>query len=225
MAAISDASNTMRMARCCSSQAHPYTSPSVSHEPMRSGMTSQKIHKRGVHGRSYIRTRNPRRGSIKSCSRGRINLVQPMRPAAECPPAQPIATKKSHLAAEDEFNTEGGTTEMEGFFDNIAAADTNGKAFLSQLTDNNTKLININEELLASVKKLTNENRQLQQEIITLQQRVGGNTGGNTTNNARGSGSSCRCPNCKREVYHAPDEFYKLEKNASRRQAGWRSSL
>ena len=52
---------------------------------------------------------------------------------------------------------------MEGFFDNPASADTNDKAVLAQLTDNNTKLVNTNEELAASVKKLTNENRQLQQ--------------------------------------------------------------
>ena len=96
---------------------------------------------------------------------------------------------------------------MEGFFDNLAAAATNEKAVLAQLTDNNTKLVNMNEELAASVKKLTNENRQLQQEINTLRRRVGGNTdrGGNTANNTRGSGSICHCPNFKREVYHAPD--------------------
>ena len=128
-------------------------------------------------------------------------------------------------AAEDEFDTGGGTTEMEGFFDNLAAAATNDKAVLAQLIENKTKLVNTNEELAASVKNLTNENRQLQKEINTIQRRVGGNMGDNTTDNARGSGSSRRCPNCKREVYHAPDECYKLEKNASRRPAGWRSGL
>ena len=88
---------------------------------------------------------------------------------------------------------------MEGFFDNLAAAATSDKVVLSQLTDNNTKLVNTNEELLASVKKLTSENRQLQQEINTLRRRVGGNMGdkmsGNTTINSRGSGTSLRCLN------------------------------
>ena len=112
---------------------------------------------------------------------------------------------------------------MEGFFDNIAAAATNDKAVLSQLADNNTKLVNINEELSASVKNLTSENRQLQQEINTLRRRVGGNTTNN--NNSSGSGSSRRCPDCKREVFHTPDDCYELEKNASRRMAGWRSGL
>ena len=118
-------------------------------------------------------------------------------------------------------------TELEGFFDNLAAADTNEKAILAQLADNNTKLVNMNKELAASIKRLTNETTQLQQEINTLRQRVGGNMGGggNATNNTRGSGSSRHCPNCKREVYHAPDTCYKLEKNASRSPAGWRSGL
>ena len=134
---------------------------------------------------------------------------------------------KPHLAAEDELNTGGGTMEMEGIFDNLAAAAINDKAVLAQLTDNNTKLVNTNDQLAATLKRLTNETKQLQQEINTLIQYVGGNTGGggNTTNNTRGSGSSCHCPNYKLEVYHAPDTCYELEKNASRRQAGWRSGL
>ena len=66
-----------------------------------------------------------------------------------------------HRAAENEFD--GGTTEIEGFFDNLAAAATNDKAVLAQLANNNTKLVNTNEELAASVKRLTNETKQLQQ--------------------------------------------------------------
>ena len=134
---------------------------------------------------------------------------------------------KPHCAAEDELDTGGGTAEMEGFFDNLVAAATNDKAVLAQLIDNNTKLVNTNEELAASVKRLTNETKQLQQEINTLRRRVGGNTGrgGNGTNNIRGSGCSRHFPNFKREVYHAPDSCYKLEKNAIRRPAGWRSNL
>ena len=58
--------------------------------------------------------------------------------------------------------------EMEGFFDNLAAAATNDKAVLYQLTDNNTKLVNTNWELSVSIKKLTCENRQLQKEINNL---------------------------------------------------------
>ena len=42
---------------------------------------------------------------------------------------------------------------MEGFFNNLADASTNNKAVLAQLTDNNTKLVNTNEEFLASIKK------------------------------------------------------------------------
>ena len=60
---------------------------------------------------------------------------------------------------------------MEGFFNNLAAAATNDKAVLSQLAENNTKLVNTNEELAASVKRLTNETKQLQQEINTLRRQ------------------------------------------------------
>ena len=60
---------------------------------MRSGMTSQKYHIRGVHGKSCKRTRTPRRESIKLRSRGRTSLVQSMRPVPECPRAHPIATQ------------------------------------------------------------------------------------------------------------------------------------
>ena len=77
------------------------------------------------------------------------------------PPGAINRDTKPHCAAEDELDTGGGTTEMEYFFDNLAAATNNDKAVLAQLTDNNTKLVNVNEELAASVKKITNENRQL----------------------------------------------------------------
>ena len=40
-----------------------------------------------------------------------------------------------HRAAENDFD--GGTTEMEVFFDNLAAAATNDKAVLAQLAENN----------------------------------------------------------------------------------------
>ena len=66
-----------------------------------------------------------------------------------------------HREAENDFD--GGTTEMEVFFDNLAALATNDKAVLAQLADSNTKLVNINEELSASAKRLTNETKQLQQ--------------------------------------------------------------
>ena len=60
---------------------------------------------------------------------------------------------------------------MQVYFDNLAAAATNNEAVLAQLADNNTKLVNINGELAASVKRLTKEVKQLQQEINTLQRR------------------------------------------------------
>ena len=127
-----------RMERCFSLRARPSTSPIVFHNPMRSGMTSQTVHRPGVHGKSCTMTRTPRRKSKKSRARGRTNLVRPMRPAPECPRAQPIATQ--NLTSWQRTNSiRGGHGRNGRFFDNIAAAATNDKAVLSQPTDNNKK--------------------------------------------------------------------------------------
>ena len=81
--------------------------------------------------------------------------------AHEASAGAPIGANKQeatpHRAAENEFD--GGTTEIEGFFDNLSAAATNDKDVLAQLADNNTKLVNKNEELAASVKRLMNETK------------------------------------------------------------------
>ena len=55
-----------------------------------------------------------------------------------------------------------GLNALEGYFKNLVAATTNKKTFLEQLVNNNAKLVATNEELVAVVEKLTNDNKDLQ---------------------------------------------------------------
>ena len=96
MAALSDIRNTIADGTLLLIASTSIHQSQRFHKPMRSGMTSQKVRRRGMHGKSCTRTRTPRRKSIKLHSRGRTNLLRPMSPAPECPPAQTIsiATQK-----------------------------------------------------------------------------------------------------------------------------------
>ena len=57
---------------------------------------------------------------------------------------------------------------LEGYFDNLASAAVNKKLVLKQLVANNTKLATTNENLVAIVIKLTNDNRYLERETSLL---------------------------------------------------------
>ena len=122
--------------------------------------------------------------------------------------------------------------ELEGYFDNLAAAATNEKAVLDQLVSNNTKLAATNATLAAAVKSLQEEMKTVRLEVQGLKASSGGGGGGrgrggngNDTGTGEGFGTKRLCPNCKREVYHAPDDCFELAKNASRRPAGWRTRI
>jgi len=54
--------------------------------------------------------------------------------------------------------------------------------------------------------------------------RDGGRGSGQRAGTGTARGKSL-CPNCKREVFHLPDDCFELEKNASKRPANWRSCL
>ena len=102
---------------------------------------------------------------------------------------------------------------LEGYFNNLAAAAVNEKSVLEQLVMNNTKLAVTNKHLVAMVKKLTNEIKNLERETSRL--KKGGQISQGPT----------LCHHCKKEGYHAPDSCYKLAKNKYKRPPGWRSSL
>ena len=107
---------------------------------------------------------------------------------------------------------------LEGYFCNLAASTTNKKTVLDKLVTSNAKLASTNEELVAVVKKLINNNKDIQRESNRLKKRGGR---GETKENS----DPTMCPHCKKEAYHEPDAFFSLEKNKDRRPPGWKSGL
>ena len=105
---------------------------------------------------------------IKKAQSRETSLVQPMRPASERQSAQ-TGEMQHHTARQKKirWRHDGNV----GFFDNLEAAAPNYKAVLAQLADNNTNLVNTNEELAEKFKRLTNETKQLQQEINTIRRQ------------------------------------------------------
>ena len=89
---------------------------------------------------------------------------------------------------------EGVIITLEGYFDNLAAAGFNKKSVLEQLPENNTKLAATNEDLVAIVKKWTNDIKKIDRETSRLNK-----TGG------RGKRDLALCPHCKKYGYHAAD--------------------
>lgn len=115
-----------------------------------------------------------------------------------------------------------GLEALDGYFDNLAAAATTEKSLLEELVKSNATLTNTNEDLANIVKRLTGEKKNIQQEVNELRKDL------EKTETSREQGrikEPSHCPHCKRVVWHAPDACYELEKNASKRPAGWRSGL
>ena len=85
---------------------------------------------------------------------------------------------------------------------------------LQQLVLNNTTLAESNESLVALVKKLSGDIKNLEREISCLK---------------KGRQVSARnttlCTNCNKEGFHQPKACYKLLKNKDKRPPGWRISL
>ena len=108
---------------------------------------------------------------------------------------------------------DGGIKSLEGYFDNLAAARVNEKLVLEQLVANNTKLAATNENLVAIIKKLTNNIKYPERETSRL--KKGG----------QGNWDLTLCPHCKKEGYHATKACFKLVKNEDKRPTGWKSLL
>ena len=83
---------------------------------------------------------------------------------------------------------------LEGYFDNLAAAPVNEKSVLDQLVANSTKLAAANENLVAIVKKLTNNIKYIERETSCL--KKGGQSKQDLT----------LCHHFKKEGYHALEE-------------------
>ena len=85
---------------------------------------------------------------------------------------------------------------------------------LQELVLNNTTLTTSNESLVALVKKLNGNIKNLERENLRLKKYRQVNTRNTTL-----------CTNCKKEVFHQPEACYELLKNKDKHPPGWRSAL
>ena len=109
--------------------------------------------------------------------------------------------------------------DLEDCFDNIAAAATNEKSVLAQLTVAIAAMTINNEALVATNSKLVAE-------VTTLTIRMVRNSNGAASKNTPTDKRSPKtCPHCKKEGFHKPDSCLELSKNTSRRLPNWKSSL
>ena len=101
---------------------------------------------------------------------------------------------------------DGGIKALEGYFDNLAAAAVNEKSVPQKLLLNDTTLAKCNESLVALVKKLTGDIKNLERDNSRLKKGE----------EVSGSGTSL-CNHCKKEGYHQPEACYELDKNKDKR--------
>ena len=90
---------------------------------------------------------------------------------------------------------------LEGYFDNLATAAVNEQGVLKQLVLNNTTLATSNESLVALVKNQSNDIKNLERKIYSV--KKGGQASARNT---------ALCANCKKEVFHQPQDCYELAK-------------
>ena len=99
--------------------------------------------------------------------------------------------------------------ELDGYFKSLANAATTEKDILAALVKSNAALITRNAYLTATI-------ADLQRQLATI---------GNNNTRREPTRQMSNYPNCKKEVYHSPDDYYEMEKNAHLRHPGWRSRL
>ena len=148
----------------------------------------------GAHKGAYQVT-----GQQRHCEVWRGKFYRPPRNHSKC--------------GENQAVDDGSMKAMEGYFDNLAAAVVNEKLVLEQLVVNNTKLAANNESLVAMVKKMTGNIKNLEHHNARLK-KGGKNSWGPTLYH-----------HCKREGYHVSDACYELAKNKDNRPPGWISLL
>ena len=110
--------------------------------------------------------------------------------------------------------------DLKRYFNNVAAEATNEKAALEELATNLATLTTRNAEMAAIIKKLTDEDTQLQQKLKNLE---------NIPQEERGPGQrqpavvqkTATCTNCKQEVWHNSDNYFELKEDAAQRPSGW----
>ena len=83
---------------------------------------------------------------------------------------------------------------------------------------NNAKLAATNEDLVAIVKKLSNEIKNIERETYRLKKT--GNSGA-----SQGKRDPTLCPHFKKEGYHKPDSWFELVNNKDKHPPGWKRWL
>ena len=98
---------------------------------------------------------------------------------------------------------------FKGYFDNLAVTAVNEKSVLQQLVSNNTKLAASNKSLVALVKQLTGDIKNLERNNSHLKK------------GRQGCGQSTNLYHrCKKEGYHQPYTCYRIVKNKDTRHPG-----
>ena len=93
--------------------------------------------------------------------------------------------------------------ELDGYFSSLENASTTEKDILAALVKSTSNA--------SSTATVANLLKQLA--------NIGKTPHRETTRQRR------NCPNCKKDVYHSPEDFYELKKNDHLRHPGWRSRL
>ena len=100
--------------------------------------------------------------------------------------------------------------ELDGYFSSLSNAATTEKDILAALVRSNATLTTSNAFLTATVANLQ---KQLE------------NIGKTPTPTRETTQQRSTCPNCKKDVYHLPEDCYELKKNAHLRHPGWGGRL
>ena len=98
--------------------------------------------------------------------------------------------------------------ELDGYFSSLANADTTEKYILAALAKSNATLTTSNVSLTATVANLHKQFANI-----------------GKTPHREPTRQRSNFPNCKKNVYHSPEDCYELKKNAHLRHPGWRSRL
>ena len=136
-------------------------------------------------------------------------LQQAVTPPTCWPPHTPRGT-----AVDELFNKD----DLEDYFDNLAAAATNEKVVLEQLTSAIATLTTNNKALVA-------KNAKIAVEVTNLTSKLGRNRGGDTRGTAADKCIPMTCLQFKKEGFHKPDDCFELGKNYSKRPTNWKISL
>ena len=108
----------------------------------------------------------------------------------------------AHLPLDNQIKEDSGDLKtLKGSFDNLAAAAVNEQGVLKQLVLNNSTLATSNKNLVAPLRKQSNEIMNLEWKISHI--KKGGQASARNTT---------LCANCKKEGFRQPQDCYELKK-------------